>query len=70
MVVASLARRSPILRSMRGASLALGLTGLAGTALFLAGIDLGVGVGGMERVAVFPLLVWTLAVAVRLNVGT
>jgi hypothetical membrane protein len=67
MLVASLARRSPILRSMRGASLALGLTGLTGTALFLARIDLGFGVGGMARLAVFPLLIWTLAVAVRLN---
>jgi hypothetical membrane protein len=66
-LVASLARRSPILGSMRAASLALGLTGLAGTALFLARVDLGFGIGGMERVAVFPLLVWALAVAVRVN---
>jgi hypothetical membrane protein len=46
------------------AGLALGLTGLA---LFLARVDLGFGVGGMERIAVFPLLIWTIAVAVRLT---
>ncbi|MEU3458194.1 DUF998 domain-containing protein [Micromonospora sp. NPDC006766] len=66
MVVAALARRSPVLGSMRAGSLALGLTGLAGTALFLAQVDLGFGIGGMERVAVFPLLAWTVLVAVRL----
>jgi hypothetical membrane protein len=52
---------------MRGASLALGLTGLAGAALFLAQVDLGFGVGGMERIAVFPLLIWTVAVAVAVR---
>ncbi|MEU5721839.1 DUF998 domain-containing protein [Micromonospora sp. NPDC047738] len=67
MLVASLARRSPILGAMREDSLALGLTGLAGTALFLAQVDLGFGVGGMERVAVFPLMAWTVALAVRLT---
>jgi hypothetical membrane protein len=67
MLVASLARRSPVLGPMRGASLALALTGLAGTALFWDQVDLGFGVGGMERVAVFPLLIWTVAVAVRLT---
>ncbi|MCW3816351.1 DUF998 domain-containing protein [Micromonospora sp. DR5-3] len=67
MLVASLARRSPVLGAMREDSLALGLTGLAGTVLFLAQVDLGFGVGGMERVAVFPLLAWTVVVAVRLT---
>ncbi|MFU8874400.1 DUF998 domain-containing protein [Micromonospora sp. SL4-19] len=67
MVLASLARRSPVLGSMREDSLALGLTGLAGTALFLAQVDLGIGVGGMERIAVFPLLMWTVVAAVRLT---
>jgi hypothetical membrane protein len=67
MLVASLARQSPVLGSMRDISLALGLTGLAGTALFLAQVDLGFGVGGMERIAVFPLLIWTVAVAARLT---
>lgn len=65
MIVAALARRSPVLGAMRPVSLALGLTGLTGTALFLAQVGLGIGVGGMERVAVFPLLAWTSAIAVR-----
>lgn len=66
MVVAALSRRSPVLVSLRGASVALGLTGLAGVVLFLAQVDLGFGVGGMERVAVAPLLAWTVTVALRL----
>ncbi|MFD2762896.1 DUF998 domain-containing protein [Micromonospora eburnea] len=65
MIVAALARRSPVLGAVRAGSLALGLTGLVGTALFLAQVDLGIGVGGMERVAVFPLFAWTVVVAVR-----
>ncbi|MGW6130978.1 DUF998 domain-containing protein [Cellulomonas sp. NPDC055163] len=35
-----------------------GTTGLAGSALFLAHVDLGLGLGGMERVAALPVLVW------------
>lgn len=66
MLVAALARRSPVLASLRGVSLALGSIGVAGVALFLAQVDLGLGVGGMERVAVFPLLAWTVTAAVRL----
>jgi len=66
MPVAALARKSTVLGSMRAVSLALGLTGLAGVVLFLAQVDLGFGVGGMERVAVFPLPIWTVAVGVRL----
>ncbi len=66
MPVAALARKSTVLGSMRAVSLALGLAGLAGVVLFLAQVDLGFGVGGMERVAVFPLPLWTVAVGVRL----
>ena len=66
MLVAVLARRSTVLGSMRGLSLAAGLTGVAGTVLFLARVDLGFGIGGMERVAVFPLLIWTVGVGARL----
>ncbi|MGW5668296.1 DUF998 domain-containing protein [Micromonospora sp. NPDC003776] len=65
MLVAALARRSALLGAVRAASLALGMTGVTGVVLFLAQVDVGVGVGGMERVAVFPLLVWTSVVAVR-----
>ncbi|WP_278045599.1 hypothetical protein [Micromonospora kangleipakensis] len=34
--------------------------------LFLAQVALGFGVGGMERLAVFPLLLWTVELGVRL----
>lgn len=67
MLVAASARRSPVLGPMRRFSLVLGLTGLAGTALFFAQVDLGFGVGGMERAAVFPLLVWAVTVGARLR---
>jgi hypothetical membrane protein len=39
-------------------SLLLGLTGLTATILFLFLIDLGIGLGGMERVAFYPLTIW------------
>lgn len=66
MIVAAVPRQSPVLASLRAASLALGLTGLAAVALFLARIDAGIGVGGMERAAVLPLFVWTAVIALRL----
>jgi hypothetical membrane protein len=39
-------------------SLLLGLIGIAGTLLFLRMVDLGIGLGGMERVAFYPLTLW------------
>jgi hypothetical membrane protein len=57
MVVAGLAAW----RERRGtaiASLILGLTGIIGTVLFLWMIDPGIGLGGMERVAFYPLTLW------------
>ncbi|HZI27938.1 MAG TPA: hypothetical protein VFD64_07260 [Gemmatimonadaceae bacterium] len=39
-------------------SLLLGLAGVVGTILFLFLIDLGIGLGGMERVAFYPLTIW------------
>ncbi len=68
MLVAPLARQSPPLCRLRVVSLVLGLAGAVGTLLFLARVDLGFGLGGMERVAVFPLLIWTLAVGLRIRV--
>ncbi|MCI4062670.1 DUF998 domain-containing protein [Micromonospora sp. R77] len=58
MLVAALARRSAVLGRLRRPSLTLGLTGAVGVVLFLAQVDLGFGVGGLERVAVFPLFCW------------
>jgi hypothetical membrane protein len=36
----------------------LGLMTLGALVLFMAGMDLGLGVGGMERMIVYPLLMW------------
>ncbi|QYC41999.1 hypothetical protein Nocox_21975 [Nonomuraea coxensis DSM 45129] len=41
-------------------SVACGAAGLAATVLLLVGIDLGLGSGGMERVAANPLTLWLL----------
>jgi hypothetical membrane protein len=46
-------------RSNAIASLLLGITGITGTLLFLYLIDLGIGLGGMERVAFYPLTLWS-----------
>ncbi|ATZ22367.1 hypothetical protein SLAV_02215 [Streptomyces lavendulae subsp. lavendulae] len=48
----------------RGTSL-LGATAVTAFGLFLSHHYLGLGMGGMERVAAFPLLLWVLAVGVR-----
>ncbi|MET7834867.1 DUF998 domain-containing protein [Micromonospora sediminicola] len=66
MLVAATAARAPLLRAMRGASVLLGATGTVGVALFWARVDVGIGVGGMERVAVLPLLGWVTLAGLRL----
>jgi hypothetical protein len=45
---------------MRPDALTLGAIGLVATALLLGQIYLVLGLGGMERVAVFPLLIWAV----------
>jgi hypothetical membrane protein len=45
-------------RALAIVSLVLGLGGIAGTLLFLFEIGSGVGLGGMERVAFYPLPLW------------
>jgi hypothetical membrane protein len=47
-------------------SLGLGVLTLAATGLFEAGRDLGLGVGGMERLIVAPLLLWLVVVPLHL----
>ena len=69
LLVAARAGRSAVLGPMRRFTLVLGLTGVVATALFLAQVDLGFGMGGMERVAVAPFLLWTVAVGARLSPG-
>jgi hypothetical membrane protein len=39
-------------------SVILGMAGIAGTLLFLNETGLGIGLGGMERVAFYPLTIW------------
>jgi hypothetical membrane protein len=45
-------------RALAVISLVLGLAGAVGTVLFLREIELGFGLGGMERVAFYPLPIW------------
>ena len=61
MVVLGVAGVEPRVR--RGFDLltaSLGLSGLLGTWLFVSGLFLGIGQGGMERVAAYPLTVWLI----------
>ncbi|MEV0900522.1 DUF998 domain-containing protein [Actinoplanes sp. NPDC049802] len=58
LVIAGCARDGTLPSGLRPVTLALGLLGTAGSVLFLAQHGLGLGVGGMERVAVFPMPVW------------
>jgi hypothetical membrane protein len=62
-VLAAAARGSTVLGSLRTLSSTLGGVGLVGTLMFLAQVDIGIGVGGMERVALLPLFVWVVVVA-------
>ena len=39
-------------------SIASGVVGLLATALFVSDLYLGVGIGGMERLAAYPLPLW------------
>lgn len=65
LVVAGFARRDTLLGGMRPTSLVLGVAAWAGTALFLAQVDVGIGIGGMERVPVFAPLLWAGLVGAR-----
>ena len=47
-------------RTFAVVSTALGITGVLATALFAQGYGLGLGVGGMERVAAYTLPVWLI----------
>jgi hypothetical membrane protein len=61
LLIAGLHRRAPL----RLLTLGLGLLGVIASALFIARQGLGLGVGGMERVAVFPLPVWACCAGLR-----
>lgn len=44
----------------RTVSVVMGLVGLGATALFVADLDLGLGTGGIERVAAYPQSLWQI----------
>ena len=52
-------------RAVRAYSLTLGTVGFVATALFMGEVYLVFGMGGMERLAVFPLQAWAALVGVR-----
>ena len=54
------ANREKRWRAFAVVSTALGITGVVATALFAQGYGLGLGVGGMERVAAYTLPVWLI----------
>jgi hypothetical membrane protein len=49
-------------------SLVLGVFSLAATALFSSGVYLGLGPGGMERMILYPVIIWGLVLAGSLSV--
>ncbi len=51
---------------LRAYTLFSGIVGLVATALFSFGIDAGLGVGGMERLIVAPLLLWLIVAPIHL----
>ena len=53
-------------RARRWLGVAAGCVGLAGTALFVSGVYLGLGAGGMERVAAYPMPLWQIAMGLML----
>ena len=55
----ALAQRPPQ-RGLIAVSLGLGTLGLVATLLFVSGHFLGIGLGGMERVAAYPMTVWQI----------
>lgn len=64
-LVAAVFVRSPL----RYLSIILGAVSLAALGLFIARIDLGLGIGGMERMIVLPILAWAIAFGGYLMAG-
>lgn len=59
-----LRRESLFGRGVRGVTLLPGALALVAVVLFFGQLDPGIGLGGMERVAVFPMQVWTVCAGV------
>ena len=58
------ARRGPVVATY---GIASGLAGLLATALFVSGHYLGTGLGGMERLAAYPLPIWSIVMGLWLE---
>ncbi|WP_369208387.1 DUF998 domain-containing protein [Streptomyces sp. PU-14G] len=65
LVVAGFCLAEQVPTTLRWGTSLLGVTALTAFGLFLSHHYLGLGMGGMERVAALPLLFWALAVGVR-----
>lgn len=57
-------------RWLRDWTLIMAGIAIVGTVLFFGRLGLGIGVGGMERVAVFPLLIWASVVGLHTLVSS
>ncbi|MGC5378554.1 DUF998 domain-containing protein [Micromonospora sp. DT68] len=66
LLLAGFAPGSTLLGRWRRLTLAAGLTALVGTVLFAAQQGAGIGVGGMERIAVLPFPLWACCAGVLL----
>ncbi|MEV1318728.1 DUF998 domain-containing protein [Micromonospora arborensis] len=66
LLLAGLAPRTTTLGRWRPLTLTAGFIALAGTVLFFAQQGVGIGVGGMERVAVLPFPLWACCLGVLL----
>ncbi|MFG1766799.1 DUF998 domain-containing protein [Micromonospora parva] len=66
LVLAGFAPSGTTLGRYRRLTITAGLIALAGTALFAAQQGLGIGVGGMERIAVLPFPLWVCCLGVLL----
>ncbi|MET8310407.1 DUF998 domain-containing protein [Micromonospora sp. NPDC005173] len=66
LLLAGRAPRGTVLGEWRRLTLTAGLIALAGTVLFFAQQGIGIGVGGMERVAVLPFPLWACCLGVLL----
>lgn len=67
LLVAGFMSPDALLGRLRPISRFLGFIGLGAALLHLAGLTGWLGLGGMERVAAFPLLVWLLCAAVAIT---
>ncbi|NUQ11108.1 MAG: DUF998 domain-containing protein [Gemmatimonadaceae bacterium] len=68
MLVAGYAARAHH-RSRAAVSMSLGAAGITGTVLFLWSLDPGIGLGGLERMAFYPLTIWCGVQGAALRLG-